>query len=368
MSHATAEGTQRLRQRFSTRVDPSFYSHADGLWLSSLGLGTYLGEADEQSSVDYQQSLARAIELGCNVVDTAINYRFQLSERAVGRALRDVPRDEVFVSTKAGYVPFDAAIAALDQKQFPQAAGAYIEQNFIQTGIANTEDFAQGGMHCMAPRYLAHQLSASLDNLRLETIDLYYVHNPEAQLGEVPREQFRARLRAVFEFFEQAVAAGRIRTYGAATWSGFRQIPSAPDYLSLADLVALAREVAGDAHRFKAIQLPINLAMTEALEHKNQNLNGRWLTVLDAARELGLMVFASASLLQARLARNLPNGLRKSLGADLSDAQRALQFTRSQPGVTSALVGMSDVAHVEQNLLLARVPRLEGADLQKAFR
>ncbi len=365
---ATVEGTQRFRERHRAQTDPSFFAQADGVWLSAIGLGTYLGEVDDETSARYEQAIARALALGCNVIDTAINYRFQESERAVGRALHGATRDEVFIATKGGYVPFDRALAQLQQKQFAEAAGAYVERTFIETGIARAEDFAQGGMHCMTPRYLEHQLQASLANLRLDTIDLYYLHNPEGQLGEITRDEFAARLRTAFEFLERAVSDGHIVRYGAATWTGFRQIPSARDYLSLAELIAVAREVAGDAHHFKAIQLPINLAMPEALEHKNQNVNGMWLNVLDAAQEFGVMVFASASLLQARLSRNMPNALRKSLGADMSDAQRALQFTRSLPDVTCALVGMSDNAHVEQNLRLARVPRLSEVELQKALR
>jgi aryl-alcohol dehydrogenase-like predicted oxidoreductase len=79
------------------------------------------------------------------------------------------------------------------------------------------------------------------------------------------------------------------------------------------------------------------------------------------------MVFASASLMQARLARHLPGTLRKSLGEALTDAQRALQFTRSLPNVTTALVGMSNVAHVKENMALAQQPCFSEADLQRVF-
>ncbi|MBI1802565.1 MAG: aldo/keto reductase [Chloroflexi bacterium] len=361
MNYATAEGTLRWR-RAAVTADASHFRAVGDLWLSSIGLGTYLGEPDAETSLKYEQAVRRALELGCNVIDTAINYRFQLSERAVGAALKlaRIARDEVFVSTKGGYVPYDGG--------FPEDPRAYIVETFIQTGIARPEEFAAGGQHCIAPRYLAHQLERSRENLQIETIDLYYVHNPEGQLGEVPREQFTGRLRAAFEFLEEAVVAGFIRGYGMATWNGYRQLPAARDYLSLEAVVALAREVAGDAHHFKTIQLPINLAMPEAIEHKNQSLNGVWVNVLDAAQALGITVFASASLLQARLARNLPAGLRRALGADLSDAQRALQFTRSLPGVTTALVGMSDVGHVEENLRLAAQPVFTEPQLRRALR
>ncbi|MEP7200539.1 MAG: aldo/keto reductase [Chloroflexota bacterium] len=361
MAHATADGTQRFRGRLSAQTDATYFRQADGVWLSSIGLGTYLGEPDDETSARYAQAITRALQLGCNVIDTAINYRFQRSERAIGHALQQagVARDEVFVSTKGGYVPYDG--------DFPTDPARYIAETFIETGIARAEDFAQGGQHCMTPHFLAHQLAQSRANLQLDTIDLYYLHNPEGQLGEVSRAQFMARLRAAFEFLEQAVADGHIRRYGLATWNGFRQLPSARDYLSLADVVALAREVAGDAHHMRAIQLPINLAMMEALENKNQPVNGQWLSVMDAARELGMMVFASASLLQARLSRNLPSAVRKSLGADLSDAQRALQFTRSLPNVTCALVGMSSAQHVAENLQVAQRPRMTDAELKQVL-
>ena len=47
---------------------------------------------------------------GVNVIDTAINYRYQKSERVVGAALRYLiqqgyVRDEFFISSKNGYVP-----------------------------------------------------------------------------------------------------------------------------------------------------------------------------------------------------------------------------------------------------------------------
>lgn len=361
MSYATAEGTQRLRARLASQVAPTFFQQVNGLWLSSIGLGTYLGEPDEETSQRYAQAIERALALGCNVIDTAINYRFQLSERTIGRALKDARavRDEIFISTKGGYVPYDGG--------FPDKLEDYIVNTFIKPGIAQPEDFAQGGQHCMAPGYLAHQLNQSRQNLQLDTIDLYHIHNPEGQLGEIAREQFYKRLLAAFEFLEKAVADGYINRYGMATWNGFRQLPSARDYLSLGDLLGLARAVGGEGHHFKAIQLPISLAMPEALENKNQQVNGQWVNVLDAARELGVMVFASASLLQARLARNLPNAMRNALGKDLSDAQRALQFTRSLSGVTSALVGMSSVQHVEENLQLAQRPRLTEAELKKVL-
>ena len=69
---------------------------------------------------------------------------------------------------------------------------------------------------------------------------------------------------------------------------------------------------------------------------------------------------ASASLLQSRMIGRLPAGLREVLGGP-TDAQSALQFTRSAPGLTTALVGMSRVEHVEENLSLAARPPLSAS-------
>jgi aryl-alcohol dehydrogenase-like predicted oxidoreductase len=359
MKRATTEGTARYRERLAGQVDEAHFRPAGELWLSSIGLGTYLGEADEETNRRYAAAVVRALELGCNVIDTAINYRFQLSERAIGQTFGQggLSRDEFFVSTKGGYVPYEGS--------FPEDPAQYINATYIDTGLAQPEDFAQGGQHCMTPSFLANQLAQSRSNLQMESIDLYYIHNPEGQLGETARPEFMERLRKAFEFLEQAAADGHIGRYGLATWNGFRQLPSARDYLSLAEIVGLAQSVAGDAHHFGAIQLPVNLAMPEAFDHQNQQVDGAWRSTLDAAQELGIMVFASASLLQARLSRNLPGAVRAALGSDLSDAQRALQFSRSLPAVTCALVGMSSVPHVDENLRLAQRPLLTVDELKK---
>ena len=153
-----------------------------------------------------------------------------------------------------------------------------------------------------------------------------------------------------------AVGDGRIRWYGTATWEGYRRPVSAPDYLSLPDLVELAREVAGTRHHFGVIQLPYSLAMTEALAQANQPIGKAAVSVLQAAEQLGIYVMTSAPIFQGKLARNLPPALSQVLEGLRTDAQRALQFVRSTPGVGTALCGMTQVAHVEENAALVGMP------------
>src|SRR5437660_5191157 len=262
---ATLEGTARYRDRFKD-IAADHFRQAQDLWLSSIGIGTYLGEADEESDRRYAEAIVCAVELGVNVIDTAANYRFQRSERSVGAALKELiargfARDEIVVCSKGGYLPFDCAP--------PRDVRQYIEENFVRPGSASFADIA-GGAHCMTPRYLQDQLEQSLRNMGIDCVDVYYVHNPESQLSSVSPEEFWKRLRATFEFLEQSVAQDQIRNYAVATWNGFRAEPDAREYHSLEQMVGLARDIAGADHHFRFIQLPFNLAMPEALFFQNQ--------------------------------------------------------------------------------------------------
>jgi aryl-alcohol dehydrogenase-like predicted oxidoreductase len=360
---ATPQGTAHYRERFKENAGKEYFRPAQDLWLSSIGVGTYLGEADEETDKRYTEALVRAVELGANVLDTAANYRFQRSERSIGMALselgtRGFGREEIVLCTKGGYLPFDGAP--------PQDVRRYIEETFIKPRIATFADFV-GGSHCMTPRYLQNQLEQSLRNLGLDCIDVYYVHNPESQLAAVSEEEFWRRLRAAFESLEQAVAERKIGKYGVATWNGFRIEPDAEGYHSLEQMVETAREAGGKDHHFSFIQLPFNLAMPEALFFQNQKLGDEYVSVLQAAAKLGVTVMASASILQGQVARGLPEAIREPLGSLATDAQTGIQFVRSAPGITTALVGMSSVAHVEENLQLARIAPTQPDDLIRVF-
>jgi aryl-alcohol dehydrogenase-like predicted oxidoreductase len=341
---ATPEATARFRD--ASGAAPRHFRQGMGVWLSSLGIGTYLGRDDAATDALYARALGRALQLGINVVDTAINYRNQRSERAVGVAVREggVGREQIVVCTKGGYLPFDGAR--------PHDVHAYIEETWIRPGILKPEEIIDG-CHSLAPRYLDDQIERSRRNLGVECIDLYYLHNPEMQLGEVPRAEFLKRLRAAFEGLERACADGRIAAYGTATWNGYRLAPDEEEYLSFSEVLAAAREAGGAAHHLRAVQLPFNLEMDEAAVFRNQGEQ----TLLEAARDAGVAVFASASVLQGRLAQKLQQSVRDQLSGLVTDAQRALQFARS--AVTCALVGMKTPAHVEENAALARVAPLE---------
>ncbi|HEV8383913.1 MAG TPA: aldo/keto reductase [Candidatus Acidoferrales bacterium] len=350
-SFATPEGTARYAKRFAGRAAEGHFRGRNGLLLSSIGIGTYLGEHDAATDAAYTDAIVAAVSSGVNVIDTAINYRFQRSERSIGAALQrlaaaGISREEIFLCTKGGFLTPDG--------EMPADPRAYFTSEYVNSGILRPEEVAAGG-HCLAPRFLENQLQRSLKNLGVDCVDVYYVHNPETQLATVARNEFLSRLRAAFEYLESAVNACFIRVYGAATWNGFRQPPDSSDYLSVEEMVSMARDIAGENHHFRFVQLPVNLAMTEAIGRPNQILNGEYVPMVEAARENGVSLIASASLLQVQVAQNLPPFVSNVLGLE-SGVLCALQFARSAPGITTALVGMSRREHVKFNLQLLEVP------------
>ena len=351
MTAATLEGTKRFAEKWRGFAADEHFRHANGLVVSSLGIGTYLGQPDPRTDAAYTEAIVAAAESGINFIDSAINYRFQRSERSIGAALKQlaakgISREELVLCTKGGYLTPSGAM--------PSDPNHYFFHEYIQPGIFSAKDIA-GGSHCMTPRFLENQLDRSLENLGVDCIDVYYLHNPETQLGEVPKPEFLKRVREAFVFLESVARDGKIQYYGMATWNGFRQDARARDAMQLAEFAAIAKEISGDGHRFRFVQLPFNLGMTEALTLGNQSVEGKQITVMEAASELGITLIASASLLQGQVARNLPSFVAEALGLD-NDAERALQFARSAPGITTALVGMSRAEHVRANAKLVRVP------------
>ncbi|MBL8179164.1 MAG: aldo/keto reductase [Bryobacterales bacterium] len=332
--YATREGTERYAARFPRHN--GFYRKIQSLRLSTLGIGTYLGAVDEPTDASYAKAVAAAVEGGINFIDTSLNYRNQHSELAVGAALEALfrtgkaQRDELMVCTKAGYL----------------VPGA------VPSGVLDPSDVV-GNMHCMAPVFLEDQLERSRRNLGLETIDVFYLHNPETQLRFMGEEEFLQRTGAAFEVCERFVREGRIRYYGTATWDGYRKA----DQLSLANMEQAAREAGGAEHRFRFIQLPFNLAMLEAVTAG----------VAPYAHQLGISVIGSASLLQARLTSGLPEQLAQALAGPATDTARAIQFARSAPHIDVALIGMSKPEHVEENLGAAAYPPLPEPQFLKLF-
>lgn len=359
---ATLEGTRRFAARFHDFAAAGHFRERQGLVISSIGMGTYLGEADDATDRSYRESITAAVCGGINVIDSAINYRLQRSERAVAAALRGLAaagfaRDEMVICTKAGFLTPDGLM--------PADPNEYFHREFISKNIFSVEDIA-AGCHCIAPRYIEDQIERSRLNLGISCIDVFYLHNPETQLSEVSREVLNARIAAAFEVLESSVAAGKVRAYGVATWNAFRQDPRAQDYLSLEEICGLARRAGGSGHHFRFVQLPFNIGMPEALIRPNQTVGGKNVSMIQAGRELGVALVASASLLQTHLVGKVSPAIHATLGLR-NDLECALQFVRSAPGISTALVGMKRVDHVKANLKLGGIPPVSPEQFRRIF-
>ncbi len=326
--------------------------------LSSLGLGTYLGAPSPEADEGYRESALAFHARGGNVFDSAANYRGGRSEFALGAAFANLARDSFFVSTKAGYLPMSDGRTAESPRD-------WFERELGKPGVLAPDDVVDG-CHALTPAYLEYQLRHSLEALGVEAVDLFHLHNPEHQRPHLGPDRFEDAMLRAFEACEALVAKGWTRAYGCATWNGFRVPPSAPEHLSVERLLALAEKAGGKDHHFRWIQLPLNLALPEAFLAPTQRYGGEELTALEAALAADLEVQTSASLMQARILRQIPPDFVAAVGA-ATPAQAALQFTRSCPGVTTALAGMGRPAHVSENAAVLALPKVDPKVLTSVF-
>ncbi len=352
---ATPAGTQTYRQRHQHDCATGHFRERNDLVFSSLGIGTYLGQPDEPTDTLVTNAIIESVRRGINLIDTAINYRYMHAERSIRQALayllerEIVAREELIICTKGGFIPHPDRMT-------------WFRQEYIRNSNFNiSEPDCAAQCHCLHPEYLEDQLNRSLENLGLDTIDIYYIHNPETQLAEVSAEVFAQRLSLAFAVMEKAVKEGKVKAYGLATWSGFRVPPTASNHINLSSVKALAAQVAGGSRdNFQYIQLPVNAAMREALIEPTQPTEDKLVSAIDAAQGLGISVLASASLAQTKAFGQIPDALISTFShLKLTPAQQALQFTRSCPGVLAALVGMKNPAHVASNLALNGIEPLK---------
>jgi len=364
--YATPTGTKKyVDYAVTSKGKPiSHFRLYDGLYLSSIGMGTYLGDLSLEDDKSIENAVYDSIKSGAiNVIDTAINYRAMMSEKSIGRALlrlREdgiVSRDEVFICTKNGYITNDGDYPAVDVME-------YMQKMFISTGLIHPEDISSG-YNVLNPNYIERCIDKSLTNMHLSTIDLVYIHNAfESWHEDIKREEFLQMLSRVFEVYERYRSNNKIRYYGMATWTCFRVPPDNKEFLSLEEVVNLAEKVGGKQHGFRFIQLPYNLAYSEALLLKGQNVGTeKNLTILEAAERLNIKVFTSIPLFQRRLLKaQIPDYM------GLTDqVTKLVQVIRSSPSVIAPLIGHKNPEHVEQNLKIANIPPLNDEEFKRVI-
>ena len=364
--YATAEGTRKFMENaFKNGMANSHFRSFNNLNFSSLGIGTYLGQLTAEDDIDLENAIYNSLKSGAvNVIDTAINYRSMKSEKNIGHAIKRliedkiISRDQVFISTKNGYITNDGDYPTIDVLE-------YMHKMYISQGIIDSKDISSG-YNVLNPNYIRKCIDKSLTNMQLDTIDLVYIHNAyESWFQDISRSEFNEKIRKVFQIYEEYRSKNKIRYYGMATWTCFRLPRNEEGYLSLEDMVRIAEDVAGKDHGFRFIQLPYNLAYREAYSLRNQTVNSdNDLTILEACNKLNIGVFTSVPLLQAKLFDvKIPD----YLGID-NQLLKIVQITRSTPNVIAPLLGQKKLNHVKENIELAKVAPLNNSEFNEAIK
>ncbi|MGH8737772.1 MAG: aldo/keto reductase [Burkholderiales bacterium] len=371
--HATRAATEAYAASFGAACAPGHYSEFlnQHLKLSSLGVGSFPGAADDATDEAVTRIVERALVSGLNVIDTAVHYRYGRALAALRAGLErafaaGVAREQVFVAVKGGFLLFP-------QGQ-PEDFERWFDANIAARGLGTRADLA--GAHLLAAAYLAWQLEFARAALGLETLDAFLVDQPEIHIRAIGKERANQKLARAFAVLEQAVKEGKLRQYGISTFDAMRVETDDALFQSITSLQGLAEGAARIVHKDsdprarhhqRLVQLPFNPAMAEGFTRFSQATGkGNIASTLQAAHQLGVYVMTSHTLGKGRFAVEDP--LAAGVPGLANPAQRALQFARSTPGIGSALAGLSLPAHLDDLLAVARTPPLSKQDYAKLFR
>jgi aryl-alcohol dehydrogenase-like predicted oxidoreductase len=245
-------------------------------------------------------------------------------------------RNQLIVGSKLGFIPEDAE----NGHRCHYFVSKLVEQNKITIDDI-IYDEKNRPIHCIHPEFLNSQLQLSLDNLKLETLDILYLHNVfETQGPVIHKDLLEKRLAAAFEFLviqiltkEKSRADGKIMNYGLASWQSFRVNNNNPGvHSNLQNIYQLAEKVGGKDHGFRFVQTPINLMNPEAFTEKYQTFvkdDKAAVGPLTAiCCELKVNLISSSPLLQGYLI-NTP--LENQVFNVKHNASKHIQFIRSIP-------------------------------------
>jgi aryl-alcohol dehydrogenase-like predicted oxidoreductase len=351
---ATPKGTTKyVNNALKKGANGSHFRIIENMKLSSVGMGTYLGNLSAQDDDDLEKSLYFSIKEGSiNVIDTSINYRSMLSEKCIGRAISRlideevIDRESVFICTKNGYVTNDGDLRNID-------IDTYLQLMFFNNNILSPSDLSPS-YHIMNPNYISRCIDKSLCNMGINTIDLIYIHNSfESWYNVVDRSTYHEMLSRVFQLYEDFRQRGKINFYGMATWNCFTAKENSKGYLSLKEVINIANDVGGSNNGFKFIQLPFNMYLNEPYTFRNQPTEtSSKATLLETAQKYGIHVFTSVPLYQGKL---LQTKLHKSPLDNLpSMSLKLLQFARSTPGIAAPLIGQKKTSHTKENTMISK--------------
>lgn len=236
--------------------------------MSCVGFGGY--RISIKSSEHYE-SLKKAIELGCKYIDTSSNYTDGDSERLIGKVLKEVSQRPVVIS-KAGYIQ-----------------GSNLDELTPETSC-ELVNLSESLKHSIHPSFLNKQLEKSLERLDLKTIDIYLLHNPEyyLKLEDSTKEEYYRRIEFAFQFLEEKVKEGKIKSYGISS-NTFVDPREDHESTDLERVWEIAQKIPN--HHFKYIQFPLNLLELGALERQFEGDH-----LIEKAQSLGLKTIINRPL------------------------------------------------------------------------
>jgi aryl-alcohol dehydrogenase-like predicted oxidoreductase len=293
-----------------------------GMRVSAISLGTWAfgSEWGTVSDDDSYAALNKAIDLGVNFLDTADVYGDGRSEKLIGRLLKERPDDEIFVATKAG------------RRLDPHAAEDYSYDN------------------------LSRFVERSLENLRLEALDLLQLHCP-------PTEVYRQD--ETFEALDRLQEAGKVKNYGVSVekveearmalhypgvktvqviFNIFRQKP-AEEFFPLAEernIGVIARVPL--ASGLLSGKMSADREFSED-DHRNFNREGQ---AFDRGETFSGVNFETGLRAVEELKELVPEGY--------TLAQLALRWILMHPAVSCAIPGAKRPDQAEDNLAAAEMP------------
>ncbi|MFI8630978.1 aldo/keto reductase [Microbacterium sp. NPDC077663] len=288
--------------------------------VSDVGFGAaQLGNLNQETTDDASTAAVRAaLAAGVTYFDTAPHYGLGLSEQRLGRALSDVARDDIVISTKVGRLLVDS----------PETAERQDDQGFVVPAAVRREwDFSADGVK--------RSIEASLTRMGTDRIDIVYLHDPD----DHEQQAIREALPALIDLREQGV----VRAIGA----GMNQSAMPARFIEAhdVDVIMIAGRLTLLDQTALADLMPAALRRGVAVVAAGVYNSG----LLSSARIRPDAHFDYApATADVRSRGERLAAVCRDHGVDLPAA--AVQYPLRHPAVVSAVIGMRTAAHVDSSI------------------
>ncbi|KAJ3140064.1 hypothetical protein HK100_010807 [Physocladia obscura] len=228
--------------------------------VSCVGFGAF--RIGGSGALNAGAALNTALKRGANVIDTSTHFGAGLSETLIGQTLREatrewgLKREDIVIISKCGHI--------LDKKRISELSKevAVVGEEFDLVVLS------ESAAHCISPKFIESEITASLGRLNVEKIDIYMLNCPERLVaGKLHSRKVPSVypfIKKAFTHLEQEVKRGRIGSYGIASNSLANS--SIPDFINLEECIDLAKQAGGLDHSFSSIEYPLNLFERDAVE------------------------------------------------------------------------------------------------------